>query len=90
MRTALSRTGTSLLILLTAGCFFRGKKPSTPALPPPPTPMPPPVQLYYDNGGGVRDSVREVIHDRAKFADYWQRATSTQASPPAIREVATW
>jgi len=49
--------------------------------------MPPPVQLYYDNGAGVRDSVREVIHDAAKLAEYWQRATSTQASPPAVPQL---
>lgn len=83
MRRAI-RTSIIAAVLLAAGCG-RGKK--SPSLPPPPTPMPPPVQLYYDNGGGVRDSLREVIHDQAKFAEYWQRATSTQASPPAAPQL---
>ena len=75
----------AIALLCVAGCG-RGKAPA-PQLPPPPTPMPPPVPLYYDNGGGIRDSTRVVIHDEATFADYWRQATSTQASPPPQPQV---
>jgi hypothetical protein len=65
--------------LAAAGCG-RGRAPA-PAGPPPPTPMPPPVQLYYDNAGGIRDSLRVLIRDGDALANYWKQATSTQASP---------
>jgi len=80
------RAGAALIIaaILTAASCRRGRQP---ALPPPPTPMPPPVQLYYDNGGGVRDSVREVIRDQARLAEYWRRATSAQTSPPPVPQL---
>jgi hypothetical protein len=67
--------------LVASGCH-RGPAPAPPQLPPPPTPKPPPVQLYYDNGGGIRDSTRVVIHDETTFAESWRQATSTQVSPP--------
>ena len=52
-----------------------------PAPPPPPTLMPPPVALFYDNAGGIRDSLRVVISDPGTLARYWTQATSQQASP---------
>jgi hypothetical protein len=70
-----------IAVLCLAGCG-RGQQAAAPQLPPPPTPMPPPVPLYYDNGGGIRDSTRVVIHDDSTFAEYWRLATSMQASAP--------
>jgi hypothetical protein len=58
-----------------------------PVLPAPPTPMPPPVQLYQDNGGGIRDSTRVVIRDEETLGQYWSSATSPQSSPPAAPAV---
>lgn len=55
--------------------------------PPPPVPMGPvPVdaRLLYDNGGGIRDSGQIVIRDSTSLRDVWQRATSTQSSPPPM------
>lgn len=72
------------LVALLPGC---GRGGGGPAQPPPPTPMPPPVPLYYDNGGGIRDSLRDVIREPARFASIWQRATSTQATPPSVPPV---
>jgi hypothetical protein len=55
---------------------------SAPAQPPAPTPIAPPVPIYYDTGGGIRDSLRAFITDQAAYAQHWQLATSTQPSPP--------
>lgn len=63
------------------GCR-RGSAP-VPAGPPPAAPVAPAALLYYDNSGGIQDSLREVVRDASSFGDYWTRATSTQASPPA-------
>lgn len=68
-----------------AGCG-RGRAPA-PVTPPPPSPMPPPVRLYYDNAGGIRDSMHVVIRDAATLAQYWEQATSTQASPAPLPQL---
>jgi hypothetical protein len=68
-----------LAAAVTAGC---GRGASAPAQPPPPTPIAPPVPIYYDTGGGIRDSMRVVITDQATYAQRWQQATSAQPSPP--------
>jgi hypothetical protein len=79
MRTAL------LAALLVVTACHRGRPAAVaPGQPPPPTPMPPPVELYYDAGGGVRDSMRVVMRDAATLANYWQQATSTQPTPPPV------
>ncbi len=38
--------------------------------------------LYYDNTGGIQDSLRLVIRDPQRFQQIWTRATSTQVTPP--------
>lgn len=60
---------------------------SAPAAAPPAAPIAPTALLYYDNGGGIQDSVREVIRDAAGFQEIWTRATSPQPSPPALPDV---
>ncbi len=55
------------------------------AAPAPPAPiqaLSPMARLYYDNSGGVQDSLRLVVRDANALASIWQRATSGQASPP--------
>jgi hypothetical protein len=42
------------------------------------------VLLYNDNRGGIRDSTWVVITDDARLAEYWDRATNEQASPPPV------
>src|SRR5690606_33706858 len=45
--------------------------------------IPASARLYYDNSGGIRDSLRVVIRDQAAFSAAWSQATSTQSAPPA-------
>jgi hypothetical protein len=47
-----------------------------------------PIQrVYYDDGGGYRDSVHLVVQDSMMWKQVWRQATSTQASPPPRPEV---
>src|SRR5690606_24421299 len=43
--------------------------------------------LYYDNAGGIQDSLRLTVREAAEFREIWTRATSTQLSPPPLPEV---
>jgi hypothetical protein len=70
------------LPLVLAACGRRGSAPAAEAPPPPPAPFPPPTRVYYDNGGGIQDSLRIVIKRPDEFAAIWQRATSRQSDPP--------
>lgn len=58
--------------------------------PEPPQPLaavPTTARLYYDNLGGIRDSLTLVIRTEAEWRDLWTRATSVQPSPPPIPTV---
>jgi len=77
MRLAIHICLMAVAVVMT-GC----RRGSAPAQPPPPTPVAPPAPIYYDTGGGIRDSMREVISDQATYAQRWQQATSAQPSPP--------
>lgn len=46
-------------------------------------PLPEDALVYYDNSGGIQDSIRTVVRDAEGFDEVWRRATSTQESPPA-------
>jgi hypothetical protein len=82
MRLTVDRRVLALaLLLLLPACGRRGGSPAVPP-PPPPTPFPPPTRIYYDNSGGVQDSLRLVIKQADDFATIWQQATSRQTSPP--------
>lgn len=52
--------------------------------PPAPVPVPTADRIYYDNGGGIQDSVRMVIRTQQAFQSVWQQATSQQSSPPPV------
>jgi hypothetical protein len=41
-----------------------------------------PTRIYYDNSGGIADSVRLVIKDGSEFERVWRQATSGQTAPP--------
>ncbi|HEX9109368.1 MAG TPA: hypothetical protein VF832_19130, partial [Longimicrobiales bacterium] len=45
------------------------------------------TQLYYDNGGGIRDSTAMVVRDAQAYAALWLRATSGQKAPPPAQPV---
>jgi hypothetical protein len=74
------------IVLLAAACG-RGRTPAAAAAPEPARAFAAPVRLYYDNGGGVADSVREVVRDAPTFQRWWSQATSRQPSPPAAPAV---
>ncbi len=65
-----------LALLGAAGCHH--------AAPPAPEPVPAVNRLYYDNGGGIEDSVRMVVRDAQSLRSVWQQATSQQSSPPPV------
>jgi hypothetical protein len=44
-------------------------------------------RLYYDNAGGIQDSLRVVVRDAAQLRSFWERATSRQVAPPPLPEV---
>jgi len=77
-----------LLVLLGGGCRRGGGASPPPAIAPTPVaPIAPSEVIFYDNGGGVRDSVRLVVRDPDEFRTLWERATSTQLSPPPLPSV---
>ncbi len=74
-----SRLLLAALSLTLAGCGGHGVAP-----PPPARVVTSAERLYYDNTGGIQDSLRMVIHDQQQFEQIWNRATSTQVSPPPV------
>ncbi len=77
----------ALVLLALGGCRGGG----APAAPPPAepvvqqnplAPLASSARLYYDNSGGIADSVRLVVRDDEGWAELWSRATSRQSSPP--------
>ncbi len=67
--------------MLATGC--RGGSPPAATAPPAAAPLAPTAVLFYDNSGGIRDSVRMVVRDQERFRQIWRQATSTQSAPPA-------
>lgn len=83
MTRALVRFCGCTLLAGAAACGGRAATPSAPVA----QPVPATAQLYYDNSGGIRDSVRQVIRDQAAFEAAWRAVTSRQASPPPLPAV---
>lgn len=71
------------LLLLLPSCRRGGGATAMPETPPPPAPFPPPTRMYYDNSGGIQDSLRLVIKQADDFATVWRQATSRQTDPPS-------
>jgi hypothetical protein len=76
-----------LTLLIAAGACSRGGGPPGPVPPPVWTPLAIDARLYYDNNGGIQDSVRMVVRDPDALRVVWRQATSRQASPPPLPEV---
>jgi hypothetical protein len=62
----------------------------------PPAAAPPPseswttvasARVYYDNAGGILDSMRVVVRDAEQLREIWARATSRQIAPPPPPEI---
>lgn len=83
--SGLMRIGTALLAAaLAALCACgRGGPPPAPSL----TPVAERATLYYDNAGGVQDSLRMVVRDQDGLRRIWERATSAQPAPPPFPQV---
>jgi hypothetical protein len=74
--------GIALLALSAAGCRGGGALSGPAPVSDPLSPLSSAARLYYDNGGGIADSVRVVVRDAGAWEELWARATSRQASPP--------
>lgn len=81
-----------------AGCH-RGARPASSAQPSAASPQPvatpssrrtaidESARVYYNDGGGVKDSVRLVIRDLGAWTDLWRKVTSEEKSPPPLPPV---
>lgn len=47
----------------------------------------PAQRVYYDNAGGIQDSLRLVVRSTEELRSVWDQATSRQASPPPLPAV---
>lgn len=45
-------------------------------------PVPSSARLYYDDSGGIQDSIRIVVLARDDWQELWSRATSARSEPP--------
>lgn len=70
------------VVLSVAGCGRGGGPQGAAARGPVWSPVPTTARLYYDNSGGIRDSLRIVVRDDATLRAVWSQATSSQSSPP--------
>lgn len=84
----IARAGSIIGVIVLLGGCHHGKKPA--AVAPPPMPMgvvTADARIYYDNSGGIQDSVRQVIRDARTLQTVWQQATANQPSPPPVPNV---
>ncbi len=81
MTVVLRLSGATLLLLAAVAVAACGRK-AAPAAPAPIQALTPMSRIYYDNGGGIQDSIRLVVRDEQALASIWKRATAGQSSPP--------
>lgn len=68
----------ALVVLAIAGCAPRAP------LYQPLGPVPDAARLYYDDGGGIRDSTRHVVRGETLWREIWEQATAPRYSPPPL------
>lgn len=72
------------LLLLGAACH-RGHPAAAPAPAAPAwTPVQEMTRVYYDNSGGIVDSVEIVVRDAPSLQRVWTQAVSKQTAPPPV------
>jgi hypothetical protein len=70
------------ILLAMGGCGRRGGASAGPAATAAWRAIPASERIYFDNAGGIRDSLRLVVRDEATLRAVWTQATSAQTSPP--------
>lgn len=73
--------------LLAAACGGSAPPPPAPVMAPPLAPVAEGDRLYYDNSGGIADSVRVVVRTPDELTGIWGQATSRQGDPPPVPSV---
>lgn len=76
------RTLGAVAVLVLSGCGRGGGATAPAPTSGPWLAVPEAARVYYDNGGGLQDSLRVVIRDRETLQSYWSQATSRQSDPP--------
>lgn len=69
-------------LLVAVGCGRKAAPASAPL-----GPVSAAARIYYDNGGGIQDSLRLVIRNPQELQKWWGQATSRQQDPPPIPTV---
>jgi len=74
---------------LLTGCSLIGGSGPEPQAPggSPLAPLPDDAQLFYDDRGGIPDSVRIVVRDPGTWRAQWDRATSERSDSPPLPAV---
>lgn len=86
MRILAPSSALALLAFL-AACGGGGPPVPASVMAPPLAPVAEGDRLYYDNSGGIADSVRIVVRTSDEFTEVWGRATSRQSEPPPVPTV---
>jgi hypothetical protein len=78
----------AVVLLLGSVAACRGGGTPVPAQPVNPmVPLAPMAQLFYDDRGGIPDSVRVVVRNEQAWQEEWARATSQRDDPPPLPSV---
>lgn len=85
--SATLRASILLLPLVLLAACGGGEPPEAPAPSNPMVPLPGDAVLYYDDRGGIPDSVRVVVLDEPSWEDAWEEATSRRTDPPPRPEI---
>lgn len=76
----------AIALVSLAACGRGGGAPPPPG-PAPLAPFPAATRIYYDNSGGISDSLRVVVRDADEFGRIWRQATSQQGAPPPAPQI---
>lgn len=76
-----------VVILLLGFCGGDPEPEITPSFNPTLAPLAERDRLYYDDSGGIQDSLQMVITDPVLWRDVWNDATSRRGTPPQQPEI---